>query len=72
MHNLILSCFTSGRALGFAGYGLVDSIATADEMEKAKESKEEDRKINGNSTNGKCALCFAPLDKPHASNCPAA
>lgn len=26
-----------GRALGFAGYGLLDSISTADEIEKAEE-----------------------------------
>ena len=29
-----------GRALGFAGYGAVDSIASADEMKKATESED--------------------------------
>src|SRR6185312_6919284 len=30
-----------GRALGFAGYGAVDSIATADEMVKSQPQEEE-------------------------------
>src|SRR6185312_11942549 len=33
-----------GRALGFAGYGAVDSIATADEMVKSGATQEEEEK----------------------------
>lgn len=31
-----------GRALGFAGYGAVDSIASADEMKKAEKTQDEE------------------------------
>ncbi len=49
-----------GRALGFAGYGAVDSIATADEMTKAQNQQLED------------TLCTCgTTGKYHAKDCPA-
>jgi len=54
-----------GRALGFAGYGIVDGIATADEMTKSGISQETVRELK----NGKCIKCNAPAGKPHASGC---
>jgi hypothetical protein len=60
-----------GRALGFAGYGIVEGIASADEMIKAG--------ANGNKTPIQpklitpvttCDVCRAPAGKPHATGCP--
>jgi len=55
-----------GRALGFAGYGLVDSIASADEMigtyglEGIDAAKDGGAPIEINPNLGICAKCGAP------------
>lgn len=49
-----------GRALGFAGYGIVEGIASADEINKS--AMISDRSIA-------CTLCYAPAGKPHATGC---
>jgi hypothetical protein len=56
-----------GRALGFAGYGVVDSIATADEMVKASTVDEAfDKPAEGSpdlipTELGVCKKCGAPM-----------
>ena len=56
-----------GRALGFAGYGATESIASADEMAKVdptdnwkSEAEEANTKADLNKTLGLCAKCGAP------------
>jgi hypothetical protein len=55
-----------GRALGFAGYGIVEGIATADEMVKAEAVSDEDLKSKpgqvfvANNDLGNCEKCGAP------------
>jgi hypothetical protein len=49
-----------GRALGFAGYGLVDSIATADEMVKAGATSHSTVVSPSNSTGQPCPVCQGP------------
>jgi len=56
-----------GRALGFAGYGMVDSIATADEMNKASADESDPTDNWAASTPaplktdlGDCPKCGAP------------
>lgn len=70
-----------GRALGFAGYGMVDSIATADEMNKAN-AEESDPTDNWAASTpaplktdlGDCPKCGAPMawsvkaNKPYCSS----
>lgn len=53
-----------GRALGFAGYGVIDGIATADEIVKAEPSKdiEDDNDLN-------CAICDTTLSPAIISFC---
>ena len=62
-----------GRALGFAGYGLNESIASAEEMSKAVyDSKpgESSEVIGARLNNDKgCEICHAPAGKAHASTC---
>ena len=53
-----------GRALGFAGYGLVDSIATAEEMAKIAPQ------LPASPVNDVKCTCNAPKGKPHATKCP--
>jgi Zn-dependent alcohol dehydrogenase len=56
-----------GRALGFAGYGATESIASAEEMEKipdptdnwATEAEEANTKTDLNKALGKCSKCGA-------------
>lgn len=62
-----------GRALGFAGYGLNESIASAEEMIKAvydskpgESSETIGKRLNNDSG---CEACKAPSGKPHATNC---
>ena len=54
-----------GRALGFAGYGIVEGIATADEMIKSASVKDDNNNLE------KCT-CNAPEGKPHGKQCPLA
>ncbi len=46
-----------GRALGFAGYGLVESIASADEMVRATSSNTDDQ---ASSRELQCMVCGEP------------
>lgn len=46
-----------GRALGFAGYGLIESIASADEMVRATSPRIEEEKEDTNLT---CEICGKP------------
>lgn len=47
-----------GRALGFAGYGLVESIASADEMVRTLDTKEiQSIQSEDNETELKCMVC---------------
>lgn len=49
-----------GRALGFAGYGSVDSIATADEIVKAGvDTKLQKSVVETPLPTGKCPVCYA-------------
>jgi hypothetical protein len=58
-----------GRALGFAGYGVTDSIASADEMVKATGTSESwldseskvYKQMTSNVALGKCPKCQAPM-----------
>ncbi len=50
-----------GRALGFAGYGMIESVATADEVEKAQSSEE----------NGEVICTCGTTGRYHALDCPA-
>ena len=56
-----------GRALGFAGFGLVEGVATADEIVKAESAVENKEDL------GVCAKCGAPnkwsqkYNKPYCS-----
>jgi hypothetical protein len=50
-----------GRALGFAGFGALDNIATADEMVKSTNQREDDDSLCTCGTTGKF----------HAKDCPA-
>lgn len=45
-----------GRALGFAGYGLIESIATADDMARATSSRPEAKEAR-EEVNVKCEVC---------------
>lgn len=56
-----------GRALGFAGYGLVDEIATAHEVNKAINEESAGSIVSGSID--KCALCGA-TGKWHKPACP--
>jgi hypothetical protein len=67
-----------GRALGFAGYGIVDGIASADEMHKSAGTyKDEDgmthepaeESASPMASAGTCSECHAPNGKPHATGC---
>lgn len=49
-----------GRALGFAGFGLIESIASADEMQRALGPKIETRSVEGSH---KCMVCGAPAEE---------
>jgi hypothetical protein len=49
-----------GRALGFAGYGIVEGIATADEMAKADPTDEWMPKSEEKTDLGNCEKCGAP------------
>src|SRR3990167_7098860 len=53
-----------GRALGFAGYGIVDSIATAEEMVKIAPQ------LPTQPVNTIKCTCNAPQGKPHGTQCP--
>lgn len=50
-----------GRALGFAGYGITNGIATADEIKKADNNpdwiKEADKQVDEKFIGGKCIRC---------------
>lgn len=73
-----------GRALGFAGYGMVDSIASADEMKKAAHAEKDptdDWETPYNKLSdpivrnepkdlGKCPKCGAPMAWSNKSNKP--
>ena len=56
-----------GRALGFAGYGIVEGIASADEMNKSMNEDSTGSIVSGSI--GKCALCGAS-GKYHKPGCP--
>ena len=60
-----------GRALALMGIGIIDSVASADEMFKAGVKPGESSEVIGrridNATG--CKTCFAPAGKPHASGC---
>lgn len=59
-----------GRALGFAGYGLTDSIASADEMNKSLSTKSLETGMDKVvETYGKCEVCGAK-GKYHKAGCP--
>jgi hypothetical protein len=53
-----------GRALGFAGFGVIDSIATADEIVKV-----EDKDIFATNTHDECTC--GTTNQFHAKDCPA-
>jgi hypothetical protein len=62
-----------GRALAYMGIGIIDSVASADEVKKAiYDSKpgvsSEIIAKQLENTNG-CAICHAPAGKLHASTC---
>lgn len=61
-----------GRALGFAGYGMVDSIASADEMRKATHVQEADPYDTYTEPKdlGNCPKCGAPMAWSNKSNKP--
>lgn len=72
-----------GRALGFAGYGIVDGIATADEMNKASVGIVEPKKAIADDdpewiakpaekaqVSGKCSECQT-TNQYHKKGCPA-
>lgn len=48
-----------GRALGFAGFGIVEGIATADEMVKAFPDDKSNEQIVKETNYGKCSKCGA-------------
>jgi hypothetical protein len=62
-----------GRALGFAGYGIDEGIASAEEMSKAVYDNKPgvSSEVIGNRLNNDkgCEVCFAPAGKAHASTC---
>ncbi len=47
-----------GRALGFAGYGLIESVASADEMTRATSEKSNDKQKNLQAAI--CEVCGKP------------
>lgn len=55
-----------GRALGFAGYGIVAGIATADEIKKAESPDNQDFQ----SPKYKCELCGTNDSRYHKPGCP--
>ena len=60
-----------GRALGFAGYGLDEGIASADEVTKYPDTESSEtiaKRIDNRSE--ACPQCHAPAGKAHASSCP--
>lgn len=57
-----------GRALGFAGYGIVKGIASADEMYKATSVDELPSRTRPVANPNRCPECFA-VGKTHAPNC---
>jgi len=63
-----------GRAAGFAGYGLVDGIATADEIVKATQDNDPIMKattdLKVNYSLEMCRECHAPSGKYHTRSCP--
>jgi hypothetical protein len=59
-----------GRALGFAGYGVIESIASADEVHRATtQAQPEQQTIEDTSSLGKCSICYA-TGKFHRKDCP--
>lgn len=55
-----------GRALGFAGYGIVAGIATADEIKKAESPDNQDFQ----APKYKCELCGTNDSRYHKPGCP--
>lgn len=55
-----------GRALGFAGYGIVEGLASADEMIKATSQEEVP---SGEENQDKCKYC-GTTNKFHSPKCP--
>ncbi len=49
-----------GRALGFAGFGVIESVASADEMQRALGPKIETKSVEGHH---KCMVCGAPAEE---------
>lgn len=81
------NCETSavGRALAMMGIGVIDSVASVDEINKAENSQKVKQTLNKIAGNGyssdpimkatsstTCNFCHAPAGKPHATNCPQA
>ena len=59
-----------GRALGFAGYGIVDGIATADEIVKAEQAPLDDPIMEVTKDHSvKCLIC-GTTGKYHKPGCP--
>jgi len=60
-----------GRALGFAGYGIVEGIATAEEIKKVEVDTGEEPDIVSQkaSTSNKCPYCGA-VGPYHKKGCP--
>lgn len=66
-----------GRALGFAGYGIVEGLATADEIKKVEASQ---TKVSGKDVEYvdfgsgkpkyKCVFCHTNDNRHHKPNCP--
>lgn len=50
-----------GRALGMAGYGLVEGVATADEMQKGAYAAKSPAQNPMNNELGACPKCASPL-----------
>lgn len=46
-----------GRALGFAGYGLIESIASAEEMVRATSDNREQKAADATEEERACAVC---------------
>jgi hypothetical protein len=57
-----------GRALGFAGYGIVDGIATADEMVKADNDPEWIKEADEKKDEHFCTIHNKPMKQRIAKN----